>query len=363
MTFPTKLALLTLLICLSHQAKLNDIDDNFDTYQKNQGKHYGSNDEAAYRAQIFRRNVDAMRQHNAKPDVSYKQDVNQFTDMTPSEFKRKTYAYAEKMLLPPGQAWMDEEMKKNADPIVGATSSRTSTTSTSTTTSNSTTTTPVVGLSTSVDWTNIMNPVKDQGQCGSCWTFAAVATLESGLRIRNGTSRIFSEQELVDCCDGDLNSICSVSQGCNGGSTIQAYNYVAKYGISNSSYTYTAAQGTCKNTSYVKTKMLKTNGTYTTVASNNLNYFKGNLTMRPLTIYIDANSWQFYSVGIFTGCTYAGANHAVTAVGYDSSGNWKIRNSWGTSWGESGYIRIAPNNSVDGGACGVLKFPYIPNFL
>lgn len=248
----------------------------------------------------------------------------------------------------PGNSWVDNEVKAaitaaSSTPVVAAGKT-------------------VVALAASVDWTSKMNPIKNQGQCGSCWAFTAVGTLEAGIRIKNGSVYTFSEQELVDCCMRNL-TICSVSSGCNGGSTIQAYNYVASYGIATSSYIYTGLQSTtCKRASYARNKMLKTSGTYTAIIPNNANYLKGNVTARPVAVYVDATSWMTYASGIFNKCNFTAINHAVILVGYDANNNWKLRNHWSTTWGEAGYIRIAPNNTI-GGACGILSSPFIPNFL
>jgi len=87
-------------------------------------------------------------------------------------------------------------------------------------------------IATSIDWTPKMTPVKDQGQCGSCWVFSAVGVIEGKVRIKNGSVYDFAEQEIVDCCNYRLSSrICSYSDGCNGGIGEQTLQYIGKSGI------------------------------------------------------------------------------------------------------------------------------------
>jgi len=86
------------------------------------------------------------------------------------------------------------------------------------------------------------------------------------------------------------------------------------------------------------------------------------LNTRPVGIYVDATSWQHYSSGNFSGCTFSSFNHAVVAVGYDASGNWKVRNSWSSTWGMGGYIWILANSTTNG-ACGVTGYPWYPNMI
>jgi len=179
--------------------------------------------------------------------------------------------------------------------------------------------------------------------------------------MKHGTLNSYSEQELVDCCSSSLTGICSGSSGCNGGSSLQALNYVGSFGITfESNYTYKAVQGACKNSSTTRNKLLNASRPFTQVVANNQAVLQSTLNARPVGIYVDASSWQHYSTGIFSGCTFSAFNHAVVAVGYDALGNWKVRNSWGTNWGESGYIRIKGSSAANS-ACGVMGYPWYPN--
>lgn len=204
------------------------------------------------------------------------------------------------------------------------------------------------------DWTPQMTPVKNQGQCGSCWAFTAVGMVEGGLKIKYGSTYDLSEQELVDCCLNSLTSICT-SSACNGGSSIQALKFMNYYGIAmESSYPYKAVQGYCNYNAVSNYGVINSAAPVTYVTAGSIAALMTSINSKPTGVYVDANSWKYYSSGIFNGCTYSGLNHGVVAVGYDSYGNWKIRNSWGVGWGSYGYMWIAGA----GNPCGILNFPF-----
>eukprot|EP01038_Epipyxis_sp_PR26KG_P010130 gene10130-13628_t len=187
-----------------------------------------------------------------------------------------------------------------------------------------------------VDWTGkYTTAVKDQGYCGSCWAFSATEQIESDSMRTLGKSFVLSPEQITQCD--------TTSQGCNGGWTERAYNYVKKAGgiETDANYPYTSYQGvtgTCKATA---SKYVVSVTGYTTVSgeSNMATYVQ---SKGPLSVCLDASSWNSYKGGIMTTCGKS-VDHCVQAVGVDasSSGYWKVRNSWGTSWGESGFIRLA----------------------
>jgi len=196
-------------------------------------------------------------------------------------------------------------------------------------------TSDLLGAGTSVDWRSQMNPVKSQGNCGSCWSFAATATIEGRYAIKHGSKVTLSEQQMVDCA--------TACNGCGGGWASRALQYVQSAGgqMSAASYPYRGVKGGCRFSSgSVQAKVTGVSG-----VSN----AKSALASGPVAIYLEANrGFQAYGGGIFNGAC-GQYNHAVTAVGWGSSGGveyWIVRNSWGSGWGESGHIRIAIN-----GAC------------
>ena len=210
---------------------------------------------------------------------------------------------------------------------------------------------------TPVDWAPRMTAIKNQYRCGSCWAFTAIGLVEGGLRIKYGSIYSFSEQELVDCCYYAITSVCSSGNGCNGGSSDQALNFMNTYGISmTTAYPYlstptSSVRGSCKYNSMTHYRVLNSTAPLRYVTTGSPSALLSSISARPTGVYVDALSWQYYGSGLFNACTYSGLNHGVVAVGYDSAGNYKLRNSWGTSWGEAGHIRIA----AGGNPCGILN--------
>jgi len=203
-----------------------------------------------------------------------------------------------------------------------------------------------------------MTPIENQGQCGSCWAFAAVGLIEGGIKIKNGSTYALSQQQVVDCCISYLTSVCSYNGGCNGGNSEQALRYVAQTGLENSTaYPYHAVTGTCKNNG-TKYKVVSTTTPVTYYTTYSVSALQTALNSKPVGIYVDASNWGSYGSGIFTGCNPSiSIDHAVVAVGYDTSGNWKIRNSWGAGWGVAGFITLSARIPTTN-PCGILVWPF-----
>lgn len=190
-------------------------------------------------------------------------------------------------------------------------------------------------LATDVDWRQkgAVTGVKDQGQCGSCWSFSTTGALE-GLSFLSGHGlQSFSEQQLVDCSGSYGN------QGCNGGLMDDAFQYVQANGITTEdAYPYTAVDGTCQT----QGGAFK-NGGYQDVPQGDVDQLAAAVNGRPVSIAVDAENWQMYSSGVFSDCNDS-LDHGVLLVGY-SSDYWIVKNSWAESWGENGYIRLARGNT------------------
>lgn len=183
-----------------------------------------------------------------------------------------------------------------------------------------------------VDWS--VTPVKDQGSCGSCWAFGTMGAIEHVHKINTGATVNLAEQQLVDCD--------TRSNGCSGGRPDWAMSYLAGKSIyTTSSYPYTARDGTCKS----GTASGVTIGGYKTVTKSDSGLASA-LGSSAVTVMVYADStFQHYSSGILSGVsTTCSLNHAVLATGYGSN-FWKIKNSWGTSWGEGGFIRFERTTS------------------
>ena len=178
--------------------------------------------------------------------------------------------------------------------------------------------------------------VKDQGFCGSCYAFAVVGVTESMHMISRGSYfPNLSEQQIVDCSTENL--------GCNGGWRDKAMNYIKNNGlVSETSYPYTASKGSCK----------KNSGTWKV---NSVTLNSGCAALRsavrkgPIAVGVAASSWSGYASGVFQCPSNGNVNHAVVLIGYTSLRHWIIKNSWGKTWGDDGYMTIS--NSADCKIC------------
>lgn len=203
-----------------------------------------------------------------------------------------------------------------------------------------------------LDWTTkgAVTPVKDQAQCGSCWAFSTTGSLEGVYFLKNGHLESFSEQNLVDCDTND--------SGCNGGLMDNAFSWIKKNGglELETDYKYTATTNHC---SQDKSKLV--NGSSPTswvdVKQTNDDLLAA-IQQQPVSVAIEADqsSFQFYSSGVLTGRCGTNLDHGVLAVGYgtlDGVDYYKIKNSWGSSWGMDGYV-LLERKDVKGGQCGIL---------
>lgn len=201
----------------------------------------------------------------------------------------------------------------------------------------------------SIDYRNILQPVQNQGSCGSCWAFSATATFEGrrALSSPNQASYKASEQEAVDCA--------SSQYGCNGGWYEAVWQMAANNKFCTlASYPYKAVKGACKMTTCDGAEHDKS---YVMVAKTEAAMYNA-LQAGPISIAVDASTWSSYRGGVMTSCG-TGMNHAVVLAGYDSVKDaWVIRNSWGTGWGEKGYVYVKQGSNV----CNLTYKPAYPTF-
>ena len=211
----------------------------------------------------------------------------------------------------------------------------------------------------SLDWRikGAVNNIKDQGSCGSCWAFSTVANLEGAYFVAHNILPKLSDQQLVDCDHGCMvidGELCC-NQGCNGGLPLVALQYVKKNGMmSEADYAYSGTSTSCK---YDATKAIYKFADSERIDSDEDSIVAALNKFGPVSVGVDATYWSFYNQGVYdTLCSSTALNHGVAIVGYGAQGDikyWIIRNSWGTGWGENGYMKLIRGKNK----CGVNNMP------
>ena len=310
-----------------HHTHMHYAAPSFNRWASYYGKRYTAS-EYDYRNTIFNTNVRTIYEHNLAASLmdppGWTMTVNKFADLTPKEFK-KLYS-------------------------MNYTESR----------SNSTFTVPISAVPAQVDWTDkgVVTPVKDQGQCGSCWAFSATGAMEGAWAISKKQLFNLSEQELVDC------SVPQGNQGCNGGLMDQAFQYVvANKGLAtDAEYPYTA---TGPNTCQSETSVMTISG-FKDVPANSETALVSAIVQQPVSVAVEADQsvFQFYSGGVMTSACGTNLDHGVLAVGYGTLGGkdyYKVKNSWGADWGTDGYILLGRGAAFgSSGQCGIQMDPSFP---
>jgi len=299
----------------------------FKEFQTKFNRHYAPH-EVEHKFKCFRRVLDQIDDRNAKDSARH--GMNQFSDMCPEEFALK-FLGTHKLNS------MNATHKGTHFPTNGPASPQLS-----------------------VDWrtAGAVTPIKDQGACGSCWAFAAAGAIESKWKIADTT------HTLVSLSDGEVNQ-CStngINDGCNGGWMEDAFDWViSNRGIaSQADYPYTSGNGVTGSCVTSKLSLVAaTISSYHIVAANEASMANYLSQYGPLSVAVDASSWNTYNGGIMSNCGAFQINHGVIIVGVQTTAStpyWIIKNSWGTSWGEDGYLLLRYNTNQ----CSITAAPSSP---
>ncbi|RCU61726.1 hypothetical protein SETIT_J028800v2 [Setaria italica] len=282
--------------------------ERFHAWQAEYNRTYATPEEFQYRFKIYCENVKFIETMN-RPGNSYELGENQFTDLTQEEFEDTYLMKLDEVASAPeamGQLGTMNVMG-NADEAPN-----------------------------SVDWRTkgAVTPVKNQQHCGSCWAFAAVASIEGVHKINTGRLVSLSEQEIVDCDRGGND------HGCHGGHPSSAMAWVARNGglTTESDYPYVGRQGQCRRDKLGHHAATIRGGW--AVQRNNEAMLERAVARQPVTVLINASrAFKSYKRGVFSGPCNTSLNHAVTVVGYgaDTGGRkyWIVKNSWGQTWGDT----------------------------
>jgi len=281
------------------------------------------------REKIYNDNAAKWAAHNSQ-NLGWTLGPNQFADLTAHEFKaRYTGGYVRSVTKPRTAEANATHLRTEANPA-------------------------------SVNWVTkgAVTPVKNQGQCGSCWAFSATGSMESATFLAKGSLPSLSEQQLVDCVTADA--------GCNGGLMDDAFAYVIANGgiTSEALYPYTAVTGTCKNPLPASVASISA---YTDVTPGSELALETAIVQQPISVAVEADqaAWQSYTGGVVTSNCGTALDHGVLAVGYATDATagdyYLVKNSWGAAWGEQGYIRIGRGASYGAnGLCGIQMDPSYP---
>jgi len=327
--------LLGLVACCVSGLELSEsrLRSEFSEFQAKYGKVYATTEEQEKRFNIFKENYGELLKESRSSRRPYTVGVTQFSDLTHQEFKSTYLGLKHTNFM--GQGNMTERRVSR-------------------------------DLPESINWVEkgAVSSVKNQGQCGSCWAFATTEQIESYAQIATGGDvQNLSAQQVTSCTPNLLQ--CGGTGGCYGSVTQLGFNYLQLFGhMSEDDYPYVSGSTSqTEDCMYDPSKAVVSLTGYNTLPTNDHDAVMTHLAeVGPLSIAVDASNWSKYTGGVFNGCSFdenISINHGVQLVGYGSDFSalgvydyWLVRNSWGTSWGENGYIKLLRTSQ-----CGVNSTP------
>ncbi|XP_072100216.1 cathepsin K-like [Mobula birostris] len=327
-----------ILIVASDYAVSSTLDEEWKNWKLQYNKDYAK-DEEINRRIIWESAMSYIEQHNreyAMGKHTFTVAMNQFGDLTNKEFNMLMNTFFRNKAEN-----STEEQVKESNELDDADNEN------------------VSKRPSTVDWRdkNLVTRVKNQGPCGSCWAFSATGALEGQWAKKKKQLISLSEQNMLDC---DCNS-----NGCNGGYMESAYKCIIQLGgiESEKSYPYTGQQGSCR---FQRNNIVAKIKTYHRLDINEARLARKVAKIGPLCIAVDAslNSFQYYSQGVYYDphCNQNGVNHAMLLIGYGTEKGgkyWLIKNSWGTSWGDNGYIKMSRDKNNNCGITDYVIFPVV----
>uniref|UniRef100_A0A0E0Q382 Cysteine proteinase n=1 Tax=Oryza rufipogon TaxID=4529 RepID=A0A0E0Q382_ORYRU len=316
-------------------SRAGTMEARHDKWMAEHGRTYKDAAEKARRFRVFKANVDLIDRSNAAGNKRYRLATNRFTDLTDAEFAAMYTGYnPANTMYAAANATTRLSSEDDQQPA-------------------------------EVDWRQqgAVTGVKNQRSCGCCWAFSTVAAVEGIHQITTGELVSLSEQQLLDCADNG---------GCTGGSLDNAFQYMANSGgvTTEAAYAYQGAQGACQfDASSSASGVAATISGYQRVNPNDEGSLAAAVASQPVSVAIEGSGAMFrhYGSGVFTADSCGTKlDHAVAVVGYGAEaygsgggGYWIIKNSWGTTWGDGGYMKLEKDVGSQG-ACGVAMAPSYP---
>jgi C1A family cysteine protease len=306
----------------------SDLVAKFNEWKNKHAKAYSTTELESQALATFSHNEAIIHEHNSG-NWTFTLGHNQFSDLTFEEFQQKHMAG--------GMALFTNKAPKNMERVF----------------LQGEATPKGYKAADSLDWVakGAVTPVKNQAQCGSCWAFSTTGSIEGSFQINSGKLTSLSEQDLVSC---DNRQHGGEDQGCNGGLMDNAFEWVEKNGLcTEEAYPYTSghgSSGTCKKTCTPAVTVTK----FTDVTKGSEDALKDAVNKQPVSIAVDAagSQWQLYKSGVFNvpSCGTQ-LDHGVLLVGYGTDAGtdyWKIKNSWGATWGIEGYMHMKQGENMCG---------------